>query len=226
LVVLILVMLWIAVLAPRLVRHFREGRSRYSVETFHEQLHLLGRTGPKLVEPAFRLEVPESTTPSRGLAVVQGAGSPRTASAAVHGLRHRRSSWEQRRSRRRRRDVLLGLLVFAVATGALGAIHALHLLWALTGISALALAGYVALVAYAQMLHADRDAVRPVASRAPQVDWVSRRDRPTRPAVASQRGFFTVVNERSPLAARAGYPGAWDDERLVDVGASRVASGR
>ncbi len=230
-VVLVLVVLWIAVLTPRLVRHFREGRSHYSIESFHEQLHLLGRTGPKLVEPAYRLEVPDtdplapSLAPS--LAVVDGSGVPHATPRLVRGVRQKQSSWERRRSRRRRRDVLFSLMGLAVVTGGLGALHALHLLWAITGVSALALAGYVALVAYAQMLHADRDAARPIAgqpsTRPPSLLWDA--PGPRQAPARSTPAAVAVLSASSPLAARAGYPGAWDDDGLVAVGPRHAASG-
>lgn len=225
-VVLILVVLWIAVLTPRLVRHFREGRSQYSIESFHEQLHLLERTGPKLVEPAYRLEVPDVDDPGVGLALVEGSGAVQVTRQLVRGVRQRRSSWERRRTRRRRRDLLLGLLGVVAVTGGLGALHALHLLWALTGISVLALAGYVALAAYGQMLHADRDAARPVTPTLPNVPASPWRDaRPGHMPVVSSTPAVAVLSERSPRAARAGYPGAWDEDDLIAVGPRHAASG-
>jgi hypothetical protein len=59
---LILVALWIVVLAPGFFKRHFERRSTVSIESFHEQLHLLERTGPKLVSPAYRLE----SVPSEG----------------------------------------------------------------------------------------------------------------------------------------------------------------
>lgn len=224
-VVLVLVVVWIVVLTPRLVRHFREGRSKYSIESFHEQLHLLERTGPKLVKPAYRLEDPDAEPQLPGLALVGGSGAAHPTPQLVRGVRQRRSAWERRRSRRRRRDLLLGLVGVVVVTGGLGALHALHLLWAVTGVSVLALAGYLALVAYAQMLHADRDALRPVSSRqfdVPASLWTAARGPHS---VLGSRPAVEVVNTRSPRAARAGYPGAWDDDELVAVGARHAAGG-
>ncbi len=54
--------LWVVVLAPGLVRRHTERRSVGSIDHFHHQLHLLERTGPKLVTPAYRLQSTESTT--------------------------------------------------------------------------------------------------------------------------------------------------------------------
>jgi hypothetical protein len=59
-IVLILVVLWLLVLVPTGWRRFSERRSSVSIDSFHRELHLLERTGPKLVEPAFRLETAHS----------------------------------------------------------------------------------------------------------------------------------------------------------------------
>ncbi len=227
-VVLVLVLLWVVVLTPRVVRRFREGSSQSSIESFHEQLHLLERTGPKLVQPAYRLEDPDARTSPGSFSLVESSGAAHATPRLVHGIRKKQAAWERRRSRRRRRDVLLGLLGLATLTGGLGALHALHLLWAITGISAFAIAGYVALVAYAQLLHADRDAARPVcpplgATAAPS----SSRARPGRARPAATPAMMDLDVEgppaRRPFAARAGYPGAWDEE--LAIAAPRAASG-
>ncbi len=231
LVVLILVFLWVAVLTPRLVRHFKEGRSNSSIESFHEQLHLLERTGPKLVEPAYRLGAAEEGSGSSealpGLALVAADDPPGSASKTpdlVRVVRQKHGAWERRRSRRRRRDVLLCLVAVAVVTGGLGAMHALHLLWAITGVTAFAIAGYVALAAYAQMLHADRDAVRPISTRSPDVPMATwGNGRPRHAPIASSS--VEVLTAGSPRAARAGYPGAWDHDELVTAGPRHAASG-
>jgi hypothetical protein len=65
-IVLILVALWIVVLSPAFVKKLLDRRSAVSIDTFHKQLHLLERTGPKLVSPAYRLETAQS---SAGMAV-------------------------------------------------------------------------------------------------------------------------------------------------------------
>jgi hypothetical protein len=65
-IVLILVALWAVVLAPALLKKWLDRRSTVSIDTFHQQLHLLERAGPKLVDPAYRLETVQS---SAGMAV-------------------------------------------------------------------------------------------------------------------------------------------------------------
>jgi hypothetical protein len=56
-ILLILVaLLWIAVLAPGVITKLSDRRSSGSIDHFHDRLHLLERTGPKLIAPANRLE--------------------------------------------------------------------------------------------------------------------------------------------------------------------------
>jgi len=78
-IVLILVaVLWIAVLVPSVFSKLSERRSAGSIDHFHERLDLLERTGPKLVEPAFRLTGTESagTGGSVHVAMPQSAARP------------------------------------------------------------------------------------------------------------------------------------------------------
>jgi hypothetical protein len=64
-IVLILVaLLWIAVLVPTLLSKLAERRSAGSIGRFHQRLDLLERTGPKLVQPAYRLTGTESSSRS------------------------------------------------------------------------------------------------------------------------------------------------------------------
>jgi len=61
-VVLVLVALWIIVLAPTMYKKYAARSSVGSIDSFHHSLHLLERTGPKLVQPAYRLETAQSST--------------------------------------------------------------------------------------------------------------------------------------------------------------------
>jgi hypothetical protein len=54
-IILILVVLWGLVLAPSAVRKFKRQASNQSIDSFHHSLHTLERSGPKIVEPAYRL---------------------------------------------------------------------------------------------------------------------------------------------------------------------------
>jgi hypothetical protein len=73
-ILLILVaLLWIAVLAPGAITKIAERRSSGSIDSFHDRLHLLERTGPKLIRPANRLERAE---PRRLATAVGYASAP------------------------------------------------------------------------------------------------------------------------------------------------------
>ncbi len=224
-VLLILVVLWIVVLTPGMVGKLREKRSTESIDSFHHRLHLLERTGPKIVAPAYRLQTAQSHTgatpgasglpsvssmPGRAnlvlLRPVDGGGPGDDAQVVDerHGGHYQRVLSTQpdlaapvlapsgpdprrREARRRRRDILTGLLVTLVCTGLLGIIHSLRALWIVTVVSAVALAAFVALAAYATALatqeHQD---------------------------LRMQRGLRA---DTDPLdRAAAGYPGGWDDE--------------
>lgn len=226
LVLLILVVLWIVVLTPGMIGRLREKRSTESIESFHHRLHLLERTGPKIVAPAYRLQTAQSSIvaapgtsgllsvssmPGRANLVLlrpvdgrEGAGDDGQVVDDRDGGHYRRVLSDrpdpgpaavapsgpdprQREARRRRRDILTGLLVTLVSTGLLGIIHSLRALWIVTVISAVALAAFVALAAYATAL----------ATQQHQDIRVRR----------------AVGTAGDPLArAAAGYPGGWDDE--------------
>jgi hypothetical protein len=120
LVVLILALLWIAVLAPPLLRSRAEGRPSASVSSFRRQLSSLQRTAPL---SGVRINQPRSA-----VRIAPGAYSP----AAQHGrsstqVLNRSLSGTQRQlaarraaQRRRRQNVLAGLVGFAVFTAAVG----------------------------------------------------------------------------------------------------------
>jgi hypothetical protein len=54
--------LWAVVLLPGFIRRRSERHAVGSIDHFHHQLHLLERTGPKLVTPAYRLESADPAT--------------------------------------------------------------------------------------------------------------------------------------------------------------------
>jgi hypothetical protein len=54
-IVLILVVLWGVVLGPSIFRKVRSTNSDRSISSFHRSLDFLERSGPKVVEPAYRL---------------------------------------------------------------------------------------------------------------------------------------------------------------------------
>ena len=120
LVVLILALLWIAVLAPPLLRSRADGRPSASVSSFRRQLSSLQRTAPL---SGVRISQPRS-------AVRVGQG---TYQLAHHGRGHhspsltRSMSSAQRQAaarraaqRRRRQNVLAALVGLALFTAAVG----------------------------------------------------------------------------------------------------------
>jgi hypothetical protein len=237
-VLLILVVLWAVVLTPHFVRKWLDRRPAGSIESFHHQLHLLERTGPKLVSPAYRLEtaVPGGSASASGalppvagranlvlLAPVGSGGSGEGDEVIdeASGEHYRRlptpvqpapaveltaapSAGELRHfsARRRRRDLVLGLMATMALTGLAGFAHTLHVLWVLTALAGLALAGFVGLAAYAQVLETQGD----------------------QPRHAPRHGAASA-----PRHAAAGYPGAWDDDDPADDGGyeyQQAAAGR
>lgn len=59
---ILIALLWAIVLAPGFFKRRSERQSVGSIDHFHHQLHLLERTGPKLVAPAYRLQSAEPAT--------------------------------------------------------------------------------------------------------------------------------------------------------------------
>jgi hypothetical protein len=212
-VLLVLVVLWIVVLAPSFIKKVLERQSTGSIESFHHQLHLLERTGPKLVTPAYRLETAQPSTgtilgksgfpsvssrPGRpnlvllqpvagGVPGIEGDvvdeasgehyrrllppavdagpgafdGTPRAfegvpPAGSARFARQRVDDYRRRQTRRRRRDLLIGLLASLLLTALLGIVPSLHALWVVSALSGVGLAAYVVLAAYAQLLEADR----------------------------------------------------------------------
>lgn len=60
-IIAVLVLMWIAVLAPALLRKLRSFNSEHSISTFHHSLRLLEPSGPKAIVPAFRLDTGSTT---------------------------------------------------------------------------------------------------------------------------------------------------------------------
>ncbi len=183
-ILLILAVLWVAVLAPGFLRKRAERRSVDSIDSFHHQLHLLEQqTGPKIVDPAHRLE--SGATGTTGLPAISSMpgrpklrllGSTEQLDAGSHGelrgveaprARRRVDTYQRRQALKRRRDVVGGLVAAFVLSALLGLIPSFHLLWVVTFLSALAIGAYVALIVYARQLVAQRQAGPSVATRRP-----------------------------------------------------------
>lgn len=184
-VLLVLVMLWVAVLAPGFIRKRRERLSSTSIDSFHHELHLLERSGPKLVSPAYRLEtaaageaalgaVPNAglptitSRPGRPKLVLVGQGNaelaPQAGTASAEqagwargaGPARRPSDYQRRQVLKRRRDIFTGLVATFLLTAVLGMVHSLRMLWVITVLAGLALVAFVALMAYARRMMLER----------------------------------------------------------------------
>jgi hypothetical protein len=219
----LLVIVWVVVLAPSALRRYRERQRGGSIDHFHHELQLLEHAGPKLVTPAYGTRpLPSSESPlSRPklvllrpvvdgqpadiddvdgthyarVGVIQSPQPPVSPAQTEAGL----ASYRRHQARQRCTIVLRLLTALAISTGILGAIPSFHLAWIFTAFAGLAALGLVGLIAYARDVEEQRH--RRPRHRVPYDDrWTS---------VGS---------------ARAGYPGAWDDER--DGAIRRSASGR
>ena len=141
LVILLLVIVWVAVLAPSFLRHRAEGSLHDSVGSFHRSLRILERTAPGGVAPANRLRV---IHPDAAFAAPVERAAVATASYPMAA--RPRVAPRVQTMRRRRRDVLMVLVTGTVGSFLLGFIPGVSIMWAITGVLALCLAGYVALL--------------------------------------------------------------------------------
>jgi hypothetical protein len=150
-VILLLLAVWGGVGAWWLLNH-PERRSTDSIGTFRRQLHVLERTGPTTVAPAYRMRDGETG--------VYGASPVLFASLAGQPRRPPPLS-RRRRVQKRRRDLFYGLLAATVGAAVLGFLPGLAVMWWLSVVLALVLAVYV--VVLIQL----RAASQPVAYPAP-----------------------------------------------------------
>jgi hypothetical protein len=139
-VLMLLAVVWLAVLAPPLLRRGVESRRRDSVGDFRRHLGVLQRPGPTVIAPAHtRLVRPQYYgTPI----------APRTVATQRAG---------RSQTLRRRRSVFVGLVGSTVLFVAVGAVPGLHLILAVAGLSVLMLGAYVALLLRMRNLAAERD---------------------------------------------------------------------
>ena len=239
-VVLILAVLWAVVLGPPLVRRVMERRSTESIDSFHHSLHLLERTGPKIIQPAYRLGVatagaapPVDANPGTGRPnlVLLKAVDPASGGAAVvdetsgecyerlgvppdvvEAERARPSLAERAGEYRRQRNRRRRR---DIVVGLGGTALITGLAGIAHGLHALwILTGIcaVTLLAYAALFHYARRLAQHGQHR-PETERPRRR----RPA---PRPEWDEVYQEAPLpadvrarqaAAAAGFPGAWDD---------------
>jgi hypothetical protein len=160
-VLLILAMVWLAVLGPGLLRRRAERRSTDSIGAFHRQLRVLERTGPVLVDPAYRLDADSTADAgSTALRLPRPQRPARRTTAAKRAPRHaaerRTDPYFRPEACRRRRNVLVGLVAVLVCTGFLGVAPALRPTLFVTLVDGLLLAGYVGLLVYLRTLALER----------------------------------------------------------------------
>ena len=139
----LLAVVWLAVLAPPLLRRGVETRRSDSVGDFRRHLGVLQRTGPSVIAPAHTRMARQVPPYAPGLPVVR---------RATRVARANRSQ-----TLRRRRNVLLGLLATTVIFLAVGAMPGLHIVLAVALLSVLTLAGYVAMLIRMRNVAAERD---------------------------------------------------------------------
>lgn len=137
---LILAVIWAAVLVPPMLRARSEGRPSDSIGEFHHHLSVLRRTGPTDVAAANRLH-------STGAPSYVSAG-PWTAA---------RLEARRRRTVKRRRDILVGLLAGMAATLLLATIPALRDLLYLHLLLDVLCVAYVALLVRMRNVAAERE---------------------------------------------------------------------
>lgn len=139
----LLAVVWLAVLAPPLLRRGVETRRSDSVGDFRRHLGVLQRTGPSVIAPAHTRMARQVPPYAPGLPVTRRANATARASRS--------------QTLRRRRNVLLGLLAASVFFLALGAMPGLHMVLAVAGVSVLMLLGYVAMLVRMRNVAAERD---------------------------------------------------------------------
>lgn len=188
LVVLLLVIVWVAVLAPSFLRHRAEGSLNDSVGSFHRNLRILERAAPGGVAPANSMRVlrPQGSyagplekilAPSAPIAYPMPARPQVAARAQVAG--------RAQVMRRRRRDVFMVLVTGTLGSFLLGFIPGVSIMWAVTGVLAVCLTGYVALLIRIRNNAAEREMkLSFLPSSAPM--GLSRTSRP-QPAYALRR---------------------------------------
>jgi hypothetical protein len=172
LVLLLIVVLWGIFLGPSLVRRFLDRRSGDSIGSFHRQLGVLRRTGPMLVPPAHRLDLPEDgggsvSVGATGLPVVSSRPSlvvlrpdgpgPSEPEAEPRPAR-RPDSYFRPAACKRRRDVLVVLAGAVVVTALIGVIPGARPALVVTALATVTLGAYVALLVHLRNAALEREA--------------------------------------------------------------------
>ena len=142
-VLMLLAVVWLAVLAPPLLRRGVETRRSDSVGDFRRHLGVLQRTGPSVIAPAHTGMARQVPPYAPGVPSVSRATPTQRASRS--------------QALRRRRNVFVGLVGTTVIFLAVGAFPGMHLILAVAGGSVLMLGAYVAMLIRMRNLAAERD---------------------------------------------------------------------
>lgn len=180
-VLLVLVVLWIVVLAPGLIKKRSERQSNTSIDSFHRELHLLERSGPRRRVQSAEAGAGSGSSATGLPTITSRPGRPKLVLVGRNGLleepmgaepsvskdsqgtadpsmvsRGRADSYQRRQVLKRRRDIFVALVATLVFTALLGAVHSLRLLWVITVLSAIALAAYVVLMGQVRRMEMEK----------------------------------------------------------------------
>ena len=150
----LLAVVWIAVLAPPLLRKGVETRKADSIGDFRRQLVVLQRTGPTVIAPANTRVDQRYGAPAAGYA---GPAPTHAAPVGAVARTPRRTREATLSARRRRRNVLVTLTLTTLLLVVLGAVPGMHLLLAVAAVSAVLLVAYVALLVRMRNAAAERE---------------------------------------------------------------------
>ncbi len=155
-VLVVLVLVWVVVLGPSLLRRTSDRQNKDSIGSFHHQLSVLGRTGPSLMAPAHRLgtALPTARDDVEILGPLVSVSSrseppsirPDMPGMDPHDAIRRSDPYFRPGACKRRRDVLMVLLCALTVTGLVGVIPAMHLVLTVTAFVGVLLAAYIGLL--------------------------------------------------------------------------------
>lgn len=141
-VLLLLAVIWATVLIPPIVRARAENRPAGSIVDFRRRLHVLAHATPQAPD-AVGAHPRRPASPSRASRPAAVASRPALS--------------RQRRSIKRRRDILLGLLVAMAGSLVLGFLPPLRVLWAVHALLDVLFVAYVATLIYLRNLAVERE---------------------------------------------------------------------
>ena len=218
----LVVLLWVAVLAPSAWRRFGERQGVGSIDHFHHQLQLLEHAGPKTVSPAYRLHtaMPGDKSTDSSMDLVLDSSRPKlvllrptddAAAADVDGddgSHYERVGVLDRPEPACLPEMSGGADPPSVVNRRGGA--APCLLRCLAGVAIAT--GLIGLFPGMQLALVVTGIVGPGSARRWSGSWPTpRNSRPSRPAAAPDADVNAAAPPVEDLAT-VGYPGAWDDD--------------